>query len=311
MEVTCELEPLTQGRWSSLEVVVTNTSPGEVLVLEAVAWEGEGVRGRHEWERPQAGSLRYEAQDDLYRLETAVSIAAPLPLQVGVLLPGARARTLVPIQALGCGPCALKLVGRGVRFPLSEFAERVYQLDPATASQPTQRFSRGPLDHDQAVRDAFVRRRGCAAVEATRELSLEVNACDQDPSAAVLRRVPGELVGRVRRLGGAWLVREALGSLALVRGERCLRFPPSCLDPATLLALDADPPFLPVVLLFRGKTACALRDSGDLALDGLELGQQLLAAAELWSLIERAHELGLALRWGAHAPLAEGLIVSG
>lgn len=309
MKLTCELEPLTQGRWTSLEVLVVNSSPDQVLVLESVAWDGAGLAGRHSWERPVAGGLRYEAALDSYCLETTISLAAPLSLQVGVLPPGAGARTLVPIQALASGTVAGSLIARGVRFPLAEFAARVYQLDPASASQPIQRFALGPFE-GETVRDAFVRRAGCAPLEERLALALEVAPCPEDPLAAHLALAPSEAIGRVRRLRGAWLLREPLGGLILAQGARRLRFPPACLDPETLAALDRDPPFLPVVLLFRGQAACALRDSGLLPLEGLELGQQLLASGELWTLVERALELGLSLRWGPHAPLAEGLIVT-
>jgi hypothetical protein len=309
VKIECELETLRQGWPAGLDLSVTNESPDQVLVLDAAEWS-EPLWGRHAWGKEALGSLRYESGEDEYVLSTTVGLRAPLALQGGVLLPGARARTMLASSCLEAGQVGGELGVRGWSFPLSEFAERVYQLDPSTAARPIQRFRRGAEPEGQ-VRDAWVHLDGAEPRGAKLEVEFKVEADPEAPAEEALGRVPGgNLVGRVRRLGGAWVVAEPSGALNLVRGAEVTRLPAGTVDLPLLRALDRDPPFVPLDLVFRGEAAVAWRDSGQVPLAGAELGQQRLEVEHLPSLMATSAREGFSLRWGRHATIAAGVIVS-
>ncbi|MBL4848918.1 MAG: hypothetical protein JKY65_25630, partial [Planctomycetes bacterium] len=267
MKVRCDPEPLSEGCPNALDLSVENTSQDQVLVLETATWEAP-ARGVHRWAKPALGGLRYEAGPDRYVLQTTSGQVAPLSLQTGVLLPGVRARTFLQTTALGQGTSSATLLVRAHSFPLAEFVTRVYQADEASASRPVQRFLLGPAPEGQ-VRDAWVHLAGTTELTERLSLDLEVGPDPDDPAEEALQRVPDSLlVGRVRRLGGAWVLSTPDGALHLVRGSDLLRCSPGTLDLQTLEALDQDPPFVPLALVFRGEGAVAWRDGGALALDG-------------------------------------------
>ena len=309
MKIECEQETLRQGWPTGLDLSVSNEDPDQVLVLASAEWQSP-LRGQHAWGKESLGCLRYESSSDEYVLSTTVGLRAPLALQGGVLLPGFRARTLLASASLAVGELEAELVVRGWSFPLAEFAARVYQLDPATAARPVQRFKRGATPAGQ-VRDAWVHLHDARALEGRLRLPFQVAPDADDPAAAALAEVPGgALVGRIRRLGGAWVVAAPSGAWSLVRGGEVLRLPPGTLDQALLDALDRDPPFLPLDLVFRGVAAQAWRDATELPLAGAGLGQQRLEAEHLWSLFAAVSREGFFVRWGRHATIAAGLIVS-
>ena len=238
MKVSCDPEPLREGSPSALDLSVENTSSDQVLVLESATWEAP-ARGAHRWAKPALGGLRFEAGPGRYVLNTTSGQRAPLALQTGVLLPGVRARTFLPTAALTRGTCSATLLVRARSFPLSEFETRVYQSDEASASRPVQRFLLGPPPPAGQVRDAWVHFRGTSERLERLTLELEVTPDADDPADAALALVPASrLVGRVRRLKGAWVLEGADGALHLVRGQEALRCPPGTLDLATLEALD-------------------------------------------------------------------------
>lgn len=308
MKIECELEPLRQGWPAGLELSVTNEGD-QVLVLDAAEWSLP-LRGRHAWGKEALGSLRYESQADEYVLSTTVGLRAPLALQGGVLAPGLRARTLLASSSLELGQVGAELVVRGWSFPREEFAERVYQLDPSTAARPVQRFRRGAELAGQ-VPDAWVHLAGAEALEERVELQVQVEEDPEAPAARALEQVPqGRLVGRLRRARGAWVVAEPSGAWSLVSGNEVWRLAPGTLDAPALTALDRDPPFVPLDLVFRGEGAERWRDSGQLPLSGGELGQQRLEAEHLVTLLVGAAREGFTVRWGRHATIAAGLIVS-
>ena len=309
MKIECEQETLRQGWPTGLDLSVRNQGSDQVLVLTSAAWETP-LRGQHAWGKESFGCLRYESLSDEYVLSTTVGLRAPLALQGGVLLPGFRARTLLASASLAVGELEAELVVRGWSFPLAEFAARVYQLDPATAARPVQRFKSGAPPEGQ-VRDAWVHLHGARPREGRLRLPFLVEPDADQPAAAALEQVPGgTLVGRLRRLGGAWVVAAPSGAWSLVRGADRLQLPPGTLDQALLAALDRDPPFLPLDLVFRGEAAQAWRDATELPLTGAGLGQQRLEAEHLWSLLAAISRAGFFVRWGRHATIAAGLIVS-
>jgi len=309
VKIECELETLRQGWPAGLDLSVSNESSDQVLVLSSAEWQAP-LRGRHGWGKESLGCLRYESSKDEYVLSTSVGLRAPLVLQGGVLLPGFRARTLLASASLGVGLLHAELVVRGWSFPLAEFEARVYQLDPESAARPVQRFKRGGAPEGQ-VRDAWVHLHEARPLEDRLQLALQVEPDAEHPAAAALAQVPGgTLVGRIRRLGGAWVVAEPKGAWILIREKELLRLPRGTLDGTLLEALDREPPFVPLDLVFRGEAAEAWRDSTEIPFAGAGLGQQRLETEQLWSLLAAIGREGLSVRWGRHATIAAGLIVS-
>lgn len=309
MKLDCDQETLRQGWPAGLELSVLHSGIDEVLVLESAFWTAP-LSGEHRWAKEALGSLRYEAGEDHYVLNTTAGLWAPLLLQTGVLLPGSRARTLVGTSCLEEGTHQAELVVSGWSFPLDELEERAYQLDPASASRPTQRFRRGPAEEGR-VRDAWVHLAGASRRSERLSLTFEVQPDADNPAQAALDSVRGgQIVARLRRGGGAWVLVDSAGQLHLIRGQERIQLPSPILDLDTLRALDREPPFVPLDLVFQGDDALGWRDRLELPLGGAELGQQRLESANLWSFLEAAGRAGRTLRWGRHATIASGLVVS-
>ena len=140
-------------------------------------------------------------------------------------------------------------------------------------------------------------------------VALEVGPDAKDPAAAALEALPGwTLRDRSRRLR-AWVLESPQGALCLWSGERSLSLTPGCVSIEALEALDRSPPHVPVDLVFRGPRAQALREDPALPLEGRSLGQQRVETPQLWPLLEGLSNAGCRVSWGAHAAIAEGLIV--
>lgn len=297
--------PATQGLRKALSLAVSNDSP-HLLVLDEAAGDGPHDE-RLRWRRHPEGVVVYDAGEDVYRHHSALAARALVPLCHLVVPPGATGRTFYAARSLQVGPRRARVTVSGHLVPLDSAAAGVY-ASPERLHGATTTYHRAQ-DPTQ-VGGVVIARCGAAdAVRATAGVDLMVQA---DPSSAdaLERAGPGAaLIERLRRLGGAWVAQAPDGSHTLADATRAQRVARGVVDPAVWRRLDDAPPSAPLLVMFRGDGARALRDAGALPLEGLETAQQRLAPAALWDLLAACDERALTITWGRHSGVTDGLIV--
>lgn len=292
-----------QGATSSITLRVTNDGADFLLLDRAVA------DGAHDevvsWRHQPEGLIVYDAIEDEYRHHSIAACRSHVPLETGLVPPGASAVTFLRTKSLAAGPRRARVTVTGVTLPADALLERVY-APPAAMLGAVASYRRV----EQAVEargTVIVRAAGLAPFEVAAEVALEVDP-DDAAAAALEQAGPGAvLVDRVRRLGGAWVVEAADGAVLVAAPGRSMRLARGVVDPAVWRHLDLRLPAEPALLQLRGP-AVALKEAA-LPLGGRELGQQTLPSAALWELLGLLGPRRLALRVGSHTATADGLIV--
>jgi len=308
MKLTLEAEPLRRGWPGMFELRVVNE--GETpLLLEEARWDPP-CAGVHAWTQRPLGLLRYDAAADRYHYRQTASGRCVLPLWVGLLEPGAAAGCLLPTRSLAASDHAATLRVSSYRLSERDLAERIYSAPAKALNTPQVSFAPWEVGLERAHL-LVARLHGLERQVEEHTYQLEVQEDGQTPAEAALEAVPsGELVGRCRRLGGAWVVRSGEDdALHLVRGEEHLRCPPGSLGLDLVERLDDDLPFQPIPVLLRSRAAEALARSGQVELEGVGQAQQLLRSEALWGLLAALPAAGVRLTWGRHADIQDGLVI--
>lgn len=310
MKLTLEprTEPIRQGWPTVLTVVVENSNPDLWVHLERAA-VGESAAGDLAWRRSLLGAVVYHAADDVYRHHTLANTTTRVSVSTGLIPPGRRLEAMLPVKLLELGKRRISVEARCQTFPSGETPGRVY-VPPVERMSAVVTYR--PLgDAAFPGGEVIVRGHPHPTTTLTADLEVDVTADDDDPAQAALERVGtgAMLLDRCRRIGGAWVVRDARGGTHLVKGERQLRCGP--IAPEVFRQFDTQFPFEEIVVVFRGEAGCALRDAGVLPLEGLELGQQLLQPGDFWLLAEEAAQRRLRISWEAQSTVNQGVVVSG
>lgn len=298
--------PVRQGLRSMLTLAIRNEGP-DLLVLEQAMGDGphdEVLR----WRRHPEGVVVYDAVEDVYRHFSAVAARAFVPLCHLVVPPGSTGRTFYGARSLEVGPRRVRVKVTGHRVAMDDAGRRIY-ASPERMHGATTVYR--PATEPDELGGVVIARCGLVeAVEVTAEVDLVV---DPDPSAAAALERVGEgaaLLECVRRLGNAWVVGAADGSLTLVLGERALRLGRDVVEREVWRRLDDVPPNVAPLVRFLSDGARALRDQGGLPLDGLDKAQQVLRSpADLWELFAACDARRLRVTWGRHSAVTDGLIV--
>ena len=308
MKVSLEAEPLRRGWPSMFELRVDNDGDAPLL-LEEARWDPP-CAGVHAWSKRPLGLLRYDAGADRYHHRQTASGRCVRPLWIGLLEPGASAGCLLPTRSLAASGHAATL--RVSAYPLAEaeLARRVYSAPARAFNTPQVTFSPWEAGIDRGP-EVIAHLQGLERRVEELSYELEVHEDADAPAAAALEAAGGgELVGRCRRLGGAWIVRAAEDeALHVVRGEERLRCPPGSLGLDLIERLDDALPFEPIPVLLRSRPAEALARSGQVAFEGLGQAQQLLRPEGLWQLLRSLPASGVRLTWSRHADIQDGLVV--
>ncbi len=226
LELSLAEEVLPAGVARALVLGARNDSPGFVL-LDAVTVEpGSALFApgpSFTWRRRADGVILYDAAWDHYVHSTQLLGVAAVPLHVGVLPPGARAETVLPVRLARSARVSVT-----VSFAKASSLEgRVYSSPQGVAGE-TVIFSPG-----FAPGPAIVREDGLERGEARLEIDVEV-AGEVEPGA----------IARSRALG--WV---AAGPS--IDGH--------AIDGAVLDLMDIVWPGEPFVVLFRGERAEGVR----------------------------------------------------
>ncbi|HBP23017.1 MAG TPA: hypothetical protein DEA08_35245, partial [Planctomycetes bacterium] len=228
MKLSLETEPLRRGWPSVFELRVQNEGDAPLL-LEEARWDPP-CAGAHAWSKRPLGLIHYDAGADRYHYRQAASGRCVQPLWIGLLEPGASAGCLLPTRSLAASGHAATLRLSAYSLKEAELAERVYSAPARAFNTPRVTFAPWKVGIDRGP-EVLVRLHGLERVVEEHSYELEVHE-DPDASAAAALELAGggELVGRCRRLGGAWVVRSAEDeALHVVRGEEHLRCPPGSL----------------------------------------------------------------------------------
>ncbi len=306
LEVTGPDGPVPHGLRRALELRVRNAGD-DVLVLERAVTDGPSD-GAVEWLARPDGLVVYDAGTDTYRHHTGLATRAAVPLCYGVVGPRRTANTLLPVKSLAVGRRAVRVTVTGWVVPAAEVHARLY-VAPESMAGAVVVLTRGATP-DDPLAGVVARVEGCARFEAVATLEVDTADDEAHPAEGAVARAGAEavLVERVRRLGGAWVV-EAAGGVWLDAPARTLALRHDLVDARVWRVLDEAPAFEPVLVMFRGPGAEALRDEGGLPLEGPNPIQRRLAARDLWSLLEAVAARGLRLGWGRHSLHNDGLIV--
>ncbi|MGE0709272.1 MAG: hypothetical protein AB7N76_27070 [Planctomycetota bacterium] len=306
-------DELRRGWPGSVELRLENTGEDAVL-LEVARWRAP-ASGEHRWRHAPLGLIHYDAQADRYQHHTAASARAAVSLWSGLLHPGGRAGALVPARCLLAGEQELTLEVSCYELPLSALPARIYCADAAALSAPVTGYEPWGPERPRAT-DVVARIAGLSRQTHSVSAKLRVLEDEAAPAAAAEAAVRARgaegaaLLGRVRRLGGAWALLASDGALWLSRGEELLRCPPGTADRALLEVLDQGSPHEPVPVLFHGPPAESLRASGLVPLEGdPDRSQRQLTAEGLWALLAALPGAGVRLAWERHASIQEGLVV--
>jgi hypothetical protein len=306
VDLDLDLEDLRQGWPARVELTIRNTAD-QPLLLETATWQAP-LRGDYAWRRDPLGLIHYDAGDDRYVHASVVSTRAAVPLWTGLLLPGGRAGTLLPVSCLTLGQRSVTLRVSGFLVPEQDLPTRIYTTPVSGPSKPTVTYE--PWGDYERSTDVVARVAGLERV--TYEVTGEVEVVEDPdaPASAAQDKVPGgRLVGRCRRIGGAWILLSPDGALHLVRGDDHLRCPPGSVEAELFEHLDEALPFLPAPIVFRGPTAEALRREGKLPLQGHpDRVQQNLESRDLWQLLAALPQSGVRLTWERHAAIQDGLV---
>lgn len=298
-------EPASQGAPASVTLRVTNDGTDYLLLDRAV------VDGPHDevvsWRTRPDGLVVYDAVEDEYRHHSISSCRALVPLETGLVPPGASAVTFLRTKTLAAGPRRARITVSGATLPADAVLDRVYA--PPAAMLGAVASYRRVQQALEARGTVIVRAAGLATFEVAAEVALDVDP-DDDATTALAQAGPGAvLVDRVRRLGGAWVVEAADGALLVAAAGRSVRVPPGVVDRAVWRHLDERLVAEPAVLQFRGPAAAGAKAEGGLPLGHPELGQQTLPSAALWDLLGLLVARRLGLRVGRHTPTSDGLII--
>lgn len=301
-----ETTPARQGQRMALTLAVTNDTPHLLVLSQATSDAPHDERLR--WQRQPDGVVVYDAIDDCYHHHSAVAARSTIPLCHSVVQPGRTARTFYGAKSLAPGARRVRVTISGRLLSLEDARTCLYASTerlhgPVTTYLPLR-------DPEEAVGVVVSRADRGEKVEATAELDLQVTE-DAGSILALTQAGPGStLVDRVRRLGGAWIVRTADGGTLVYTVARAVRCGPGVVDPVVWQRLDEVSPTSPALVRFRSERAGALRDAHALPLEGLDVAQQHLPATSLLDLFQACEERKLAVGYGPHSPCTDGLIVT-
>jgi hypothetical protein len=231
LELSLTAEPLPAGEARALAFHAKNASSGHVLLESVTVAPGSALFAAgpsFSWKRSADGAILYDAARDVYVHATHVPGLAAVPLHVGVLPPGARAETLLPVRLGASARVALRVAFRTV----ASLEGRVYSSPRGLAGEKVV-FSPGFAPGPAIVRDGDLPRR-----EAVLEADLRVEG-----------ELPAGAFARSRALG--WLERGAPREGIVVDGHE--------VAPEVADLMDLVWPGDPFVVLFRGERGEAVR----------------------------------------------------
>lgn len=310
MTIRASLEPETTparlGQRKALTLAVTNDTP-HLLVLDQALGDGPHDE-RLRWQRNPDGMVIYDAGEDRYKHHAAIAARSLIPLCHSVVQPGSTARTFFGAKSLTPGARRVRVTVTGRLLNAEDARACVYAAPERMHGAIT---SYVPITEPaQAVGVVITRAERGARVDVTAEVDLQV-AEDAGSVLALTQAGPGAvLLDRVRRLGGAWVMRCADGATLVYTVERSLRCAPGLVDERVWQRLDDAPPNANEMVRFKSDAARVLRDAKELPLGGLDAAQQYLPPTALLDLFAACGARRLSVTYGRHSPCIDGLIVT-